>query len=80
MTTVTNSESFILEQVLNRPFSEKINAESVFVKKISGGPKKQKQLNGNSHSTAFVFLDDALLAFILTHDTHENCKIAQDQQ
>ena len=24
---------------------------------IPGGPKKQKQLNGSSHSTAFVFLD-----------------------
>ena len=24
-------------------------------KKVPGGPKKQKQLNGNSHSTAFVF-------------------------
>ena len=34
MTTATNSESFILEQVLDRPFSEKINAKSVFVKKI----------------------------------------------
>ena len=34
MTTATNSESFILEQVLDRPFSEKINAKSVFIKKI----------------------------------------------
>ena len=24
---------------------------------LPGGPKKQKQLKGNSHSTAFVFLD-----------------------
>ena len=24
---------------------------------LPGGPKKQKQLNGNSHSSAFVFLD-----------------------
>ena len=27
---------------------------------VSGGPKKQKQLTGNSHSTAFVFLDHAV--------------------
>ena len=27
------------------------------MKLIPGGPKKQKQLNGNSHATAFVFLD-----------------------
>ena len=28
---------------------------------ISGGPKKQKQLNGNSYSTAFVFLDHPVI-------------------
>ena len=27
---------------------------------IKGGRKKQKQLTGNSHSTAFVFLDHAV--------------------
>ena len=44
MTTTTNSESFILEQVLDRPFSERINAKSVFVKKIwpNRAPTAQK--------------------------------------
>ena len=34
MTIFINSEWFTLEQVLNRPFPEKMNAKSVFVQKI----------------------------------------------
>ena len=36
---------------------------------IPDGPKKQKQLTGNSHSTAFVFLDHAVAH--LAHPAHQ---------
>ena len=34
---------------------------------LPGGPKKRKQLNGNSYSTAFVFLDHPVVIPCLSH-------------
>ena len=62
MTTFINSEWFILEQVLNRLFPEKMNAKSVFVQKIwpKWAPIAQKEPKKSQipiYSTKYINMD-----------------------